>query len=128
MVQSQRHDIIGISETWWDESCDWSAMLDSYRHFRRDRQGRQGVEMSYCVMKGLECTELAVGNGTVEILWVRIKGLSWFETNLEEHSKLTSCDRRQVTDTPPLPASERIFLGGKCHDLLIQARVVMVCL
>ncbi|KAF4796463.1 hypothetical protein TURU_083985 [Turdus rufiventris] len=69
LVRSKKCDVTGISETWWDESCDWSAMLDSYKLFRRERQGRQGGEMAYCVMKRLECTELAVGDGTVEILW-----------------------------------------------------------
>ncbi|RMC09738.1 hypothetical protein DUI87_13525 [Hirundo rustica rustica] len=28
LAESQRYDIIGISETWWDESCDWSAMIE----------------------------------------------------------------------------------------------------
>lgn len=32
----------GISETWWEESCDWSALLGGYRLSRRNRQGRRG--------------------------------------------------------------------------------------
>jgi len=32
--------IIGISETWWDESHDWSAGMESYSLLRRDRQGK----------------------------------------------------------------------------------------
>ena len=39
-AQSHSYDIIGISEIWWDESCDWSVAIDGYRLFRRDRQGR----------------------------------------------------------------------------------------
>ncbi|KAJ7411667.1 hypothetical protein BTVI_48805 [Pitangus sulphuratus] len=35
LAQSQRFEITGISETWWDETCDWSALLDGYRLFRR---------------------------------------------------------------------------------------------
>ena len=43
MAQSQRYDgIIGISETWWDESCDLFDVMDGYRLRRRDRQGRRG--------------------------------------------------------------------------------------
>lgn len=32
----------GISETWWDGSCNWSALLDGYRLFRRERQRSGG--------------------------------------------------------------------------------------
>ena len=74
MAQSRRYDAIGISETWWDESWDWYAMLDGYRLFRRDRQGRRGGGVTLNVVEGLECMELAAGDGTVESLWVRIQG------------------------------------------------------
>ena len=37
---SQSYNIIGISETWWNESHDWSAGMEGCRLFRRDRQGR----------------------------------------------------------------------------------------
>ncbi|KAF4787720.1 hypothetical protein TURU_168642 [Turdus rufiventris] len=36
VAQSQRFDIIVISETWWDEPCDWSALLDAYTLFKWD--------------------------------------------------------------------------------------------
>ena len=42
LVSSQNYDIIGISETWWKESHNWSAGMEGYRLFRRDRQGRRG--------------------------------------------------------------------------------------
>lgn len=48
-------------------------MMDCYRLFRRDRQGRQGGRMLY-VMEGLDCTELADGDDMVESFWVRVKG------------------------------------------------------
>ena len=44
LVSSQSYDVIGISETWWNESHDWSAGMEGYRLFRRDRQGRREVE------------------------------------------------------------------------------------
>ena len=28
LVSSQNYDIIGISETWWNESHDWSAGME----------------------------------------------------------------------------------------------------
>lgn len=48
--------------------CDWSALRDSSRLLRRGR----GVAL--CVTEGLESLELTIGNGTVENLWMRIKG------------------------------------------------------
>ncbi|GAB0203307.1 hypothetical protein GRJ2_002796300 [Grus japonensis] len=71
LAQSQHYDIIGISETWWEESC---AVMDGYRLFRRDRQGRRGGGVALYVTEGLDCTELSVGDDMVESLWVRIKG------------------------------------------------------
>ncbi|KAJ7422683.1 mitochondrial fission process protein 1 [Willisornis vidua] len=74
LAPSQRFDIIVISETWRDDSCDWTILLDSYRLFRRDKQGRKGGGVALYVIERLECMELTAGNGTVESLWVSIKG------------------------------------------------------
>ena len=41
LAQFQGCHIVGISETWWEESCDWDAVMDSYRVFGRYRQVRQ---------------------------------------------------------------------------------------
>jgi len=32
-VQSQGHDFIAITETWWDSSHDWNVVIDGYRLF-----------------------------------------------------------------------------------------------
>ena len=42
IVQQDRCDLVAITETWWDNSHDWSAAMDGYKIFRRDRQGRRG--------------------------------------------------------------------------------------
>lgn len=42
MVQQEKHDIVARLETWWDDSHNWSAGLDGYKTFRRDRPGRKG--------------------------------------------------------------------------------------
>ena len=39
-VQQANYDLVAITETWWDNSHDWSAVMDGYKLFRRDRQGR----------------------------------------------------------------------------------------
>ena len=42
IVQQENYDIVAIMETWWDGSHNWSAAMDGYKLFRRDRQGRRG--------------------------------------------------------------------------------------
>lgn len=72
LAQSQSYDNVCVSETWWEESCDWRAVMDGSRLFRRGRQGREVV---LWVKVGLACvTVLAVGGDTVESLWVGIGG------------------------------------------------------
>ncbi|GAB0204840.1 hypothetical protein GRJ2_002949600 [Grus japonensis] len=39
-VRLQGYDLIGITETWWDSSSDWSVGMEGYRLFRKDRQDR----------------------------------------------------------------------------------------
>ena len=42
IVQCTNYDLVAITETWWDHSHDWSAVMDGYKLFRRDRRGRKG--------------------------------------------------------------------------------------
>ncbi|GAB0209472.1 hypothetical protein GRJ2_003414300 [Grus japonensis] len=72
----QGYDLIGITETWWDGSYDWSVGMEGYRLFRKDRQGRQGGGVALYVNDQLECMELYLGmdEELTESLWVRIKG------------------------------------------------------
>ena len=41
-----------------------------------DRAGEVGGGVAMYVKQGLDCVELQVGDGKVESLWVRIKGLT----------------------------------------------------
>ncbi|GAB0179529.1 hypothetical protein GRJ2_000418200 [Grus japonensis] len=68
-------DLIGITETWWDSSYDWSVGMEGYRLFRKDRQGRRGGGVALYVNHQLECMELCLGmdEEPTESLWVRIK-------------------------------------------------------
>ena len=75
LVSSQNYDIIGITKTWWNESHDWSAGMEGYRLFRRDRQGRQGRGVVLYVRERFDCTALTVRDDVVESLWVRIRGM-----------------------------------------------------
>ncbi|PKU40382.1 dtw domain-containing protein 2 [Limosa lapponica baueri] len=72
----QGDDLIGITVTWWDGSCDWSVGMEGYRLFRKDRLGRRGGGVALYVNDELECVELHLGmdEDPTESLWVRIKG------------------------------------------------------
>ncbi|GAB0209691.1 hypothetical protein GRJ2_003434800 [Grus japonensis] len=72
----QGYDVIGITETWWDGSYDWSVGMEGHRLFRKDRQGRRGGGITLYVNDQLECMELHLGmeEELTESFWVRIKG------------------------------------------------------
>jgi len=40
IVRQANYDLVAITETWWDHSHERSAVMDGYKLFRRDRQGR----------------------------------------------------------------------------------------
>ena len=60
-IHSQGHDLIAITETWWDSSHDWNAVIHGYRLFRKDRPTRQGGGVALYVREQLECIELCLG-------------------------------------------------------------------
>lgn len=64
MIHSQKYDTIEISETRWDEFCNWCAVMGSPRLFRRDREGRQTREVVQYLREGLDCVMLANGDGS----------------------------------------------------------------
>ncbi|KAK4829639.1 hypothetical protein QYF61_005850 [Mycteria americana] len=74
IVHQENYDIIAITETWWDDSHNWSATMDGYEIFRRDRQGRRGGGVALYVRECLDSLELNDGDDRVECLWVRIRG------------------------------------------------------
>jgi len=73
-VQWENYDVVAITETWWDDLHNWSAAMDGYKLFRRDRQGRRGGGVSLYVREHFNCLELDDGDDRVECLWVRMRG------------------------------------------------------
>ncbi|GAB0209615.1 hypothetical protein GRJ2_003427200 [Grus japonensis] len=75
-VRLQGHDLIAITETWWDSLHDWNAVMDGYVLFRKDRTARRGGGVALYVREQLECIKLclSVDEEQVESLWVRMKG------------------------------------------------------
>ncbi|KAK4820048.1 hypothetical protein QYF61_017894 [Mycteria americana] len=61
IVHQENYDMVATTEMWWDDSHSWSAAMDGYKLFRRDRE---------C----LDSLELHDGDDRVECLWVRIRG------------------------------------------------------
>ena len=49
--------------------------MDSYRLFRRDRQGRRGGGAALYVRERCDCTALTVSDDMVDNLWVRVRGM-----------------------------------------------------
>ncbi|GAB0209890.1 hypothetical protein GRJ2_003454700 [Grus japonensis] len=74
IVQLENYDIVAITETWWDDSHNWSAAMDGYKLFRRDRQGRRGGGVALYVRECFDCLELDDGDDKVKCLWVRMRG------------------------------------------------------
>ncbi|KAJ7422538.1 mitochondrial fission process protein 1 [Pitangus sulphuratus] len=73
-VQQESYDVVAITETWWNDTHDWSAALDGYKCFRRDRRGRRVGGVAQYVRQSLGSLELEVSDDKVECLWVRIRG------------------------------------------------------
>ncbi|KAK4828864.1 hypothetical protein QYF61_000992 [Mycteria americana] len=55
-----------------DDSHNWSAAMDGYKHFRRDRQGRRGSGVALYVRECFDCLELDDGDDRVECLWKQL--------------------------------------------------------
>jgi len=54
-VLSQGHNLIAITETWWDSLHVWNVVIDGYTLFRKDRPARQGDGVARHVREKLEC-------------------------------------------------------------------------
>ncbi|KAK4806641.1 hypothetical protein QYF61_021237 [Mycteria americana] len=71
IAHQENYDMVAITETWWGDSHNWSAAMDGYKLFRRDRRGRRGGGVALYVRECLDSLEL---DDRVECLWVRIRG------------------------------------------------------
>ena len=58
IVQQDTYDLFTITETWWDDSHGWSAVMDGYQLFRRHRRGKRGGGVALYVRDSCDCIEL----------------------------------------------------------------------
>ena len=79
-VQLQSSELIGIMQTWWDSSHDWSAVVDGYRLLRKDRLGQQEAITLYMGQQEGACLRMnnelvrADGSGLVgRPTWVTLR-------------------------------------------------------
>lgn len=61
-VHLENYNTVAITETWWDNSHDWSAAMGGCRLVRRDRQGRGTVGVTLCERECFDCPKLNEGN------------------------------------------------------------------
>ena len=73
IVQQDSYDLVTITETWWDASHDWSAAMDDYKLFRRDRGGKRDGGVALYVRDCFDCIELDDCDDKVECLWVKMR-------------------------------------------------------
>ena len=66
-VLLENHNIVAITETWWDDSHDWRVAIDGYKLFSRNRQGRRGGSVSIYIRKGIKCEELSLMNSHEQV-------------------------------------------------------------
>ena len=97
-----RHDLVAITETWWDHSHNWSAAMDDYKLFRRDRQGRKGGSVALSIKDCFDVEELGVGNDKVECLWVRMGGkpvgeTSWWRSVIDRLTRMKRWTRHSMS-------------------------------
>ena len=68
MMKQENYHVMAITETWWDVSHDWSAPVEGYKFFRRDRQGRRGGGVALYVRDCYDCFEHKCSKDRVECL------------------------------------------------------------
>jgi len=73
IVKQDSYDLVAIRETWWDDSHDWSAVMDGYKLFRRDRRGKRDGGAALYVRDCFDCTELNNSDDKVDCLWVKMR-------------------------------------------------------
>ncbi|KAF7249149.1 Teneurin-2 [Varanus komodoensis] len=69
-------DLVGTTETWWDERQIWNVNIEGYHLFRKDRKGKRGGGMALYVREGIGCSEIecSTDGDLVETVWVKLRG------------------------------------------------------
>ncbi|XP_040404947.1 uncharacterized protein LOC121065888 isoform X2 [Cygnus olor] len=129
------YDVVAITETWWDDSHDWSVAIDGYKLFRRDRRGRRGGEVALYVRKWIDCEELCLRNSCdqVESLWVKIedrssKGHLVVGICYRPPDQGESVDKAFLLQLQQLSRSQALLHAGMAPVLLPCSFLLVLCL
>ena len=70
-------DIVGITETWWDEMHDWVVNIKGYRLYRRDRIGKRGGGMALYIKEEYTSSLISKdpGGGTLKCFGLEYKAV-----------------------------------------------------
>ncbi|KAJ7423789.1 hypothetical protein BTVI_08759 [Pitangus sulphuratus] len=69
IVKQESYDAVPITEMWWDDIQEWSAAMDVYKLFRKDRQGRRASGVARYVKECFKRIELKASDDKIECLW-----------------------------------------------------------
>ena len=58
LLHEGKYDLIGITETEWDDSHDWNIAIEGYTLFKMNRRNRKGGRVSLYVKNTHPCTEI----------------------------------------------------------------------
>ena len=76
-LRENKPDIVGITETKLDQVIDSINIGDkNYNVCRRDREGKRGGGVMILVKEGLEVDEIINGEGSAEVMKIRVKDKS----------------------------------------------------
>ncbi|KAK4806872.1 hypothetical protein QYF61_012593 [Mycteria americana] len=123
-AQPESYDVIGITETWWENSHDWKTTMDGYKLFWKDRKGRRGGGVALYVKEKFESMEVSYGDhkSSTECLWIKIRGiitkgdlmLAVHKSSIRFLEYIEDCFLLQVLDMPTR--------NGTLLDLLLTNR------
>ncbi|KAK4810724.1 hypothetical protein QYF61_007698 [Mycteria americana] len=77
IVHQENYDMVAITETWWGDSHNWSAAMDGYKLFRRDRRGRRGGGVALYVRECLDSLEGGVSMALVLVGDFNLPDVCW---------------------------------------------------
>uniref|UniRef100_A0A803K2X2 Reverse transcriptase domain-containing protein n=1 Tax=Xenopus tropicalis TaxID=8364 RepID=A0A803K2X2_XENTR len=75
LALERKYDVIGVAETWLNESHDWAVNIGGYTLFRRDRGNRKGGGVCLFIKQELKANikeEVMGGTEGAESLWVEL--------------------------------------------------------
>ena len=58
LIQEGNYDLIGITETWWDDSHDWNIAIEGYKLTKKNTENKKGGGVAVYVKNTYSCTEI----------------------------------------------------------------------